>query len=217
MTDSVRFDRRLLWAVLASLALHLWLASVFPSGTATEDPVAALSFARVAPITIERSTPTPPRRIARLTHAALLPAPAPRVRRPHVLPELHAYVRAARPQAATRSVAVAAPTAAPTAAPPTPAPITQHEQTAGGYMPFGAQEDTPVLDPRVLQALRALDVHATLTIVVGEDGKTQSVAFAPPLDPQTESAIETALARANWDPAYCGGGIPCAKTTTIKL
>lgn len=69
----------------------------------------------------------------------------------------------------------------------------------------------------MLEALRRLGVHTTLTILVGEDGKTESVAFSPPLDPQTETAIESALDGANWDPAYCGGGIPCAKKTTIAL
>lgn len=217
MSDFVRsFDRRLTWAVLASLALHLWLAAVFPSGTATENPPAVFSFARVARVSIVRRTPSPPPpRIARTLRRASARAnvPIPNARRGP-----RSAVRVARPvQAVAPKVAAAGPTVIPTIVPPTPAPLPARARAAGGYMPFGAQENDPVLDPRVLQALHRLGVHTTLTIEVGEDGKTQSVAFSPALDPQTESVIESALAAANWDPAYCGGGIPCAKKTTIAL
>jgi hypothetical protein len=216
MSDFVRsFDRRLTWAVLASLALHLWLAAVFPSGTAAENPPAVFSLARVARISIVRRTPSPPPpRVARaVRRASARAAPISNARR-----GLRSAVRAARPvQAVAPQIAAAPPTVVPTIVPPTPAPLPARARAAGGYMPFGAQENDPVLDPRVLQALRRLGVHTTLTIQVGEDGKTQSVAFSPALDAQTESVIESALAAANWDPAYCGGGIPCAKKTTIAL
>jgi len=84
-------------------------------------------------------------------------------------------------------------------------------------MPFGERETTPVLDPRVLHALRALAVHVTLEVTVGDDGRTRAIVFRPPLDPAVEAKIEALLANASWDPAYCGGGIPCTATATIAL
>ena len=217
MSDFARsFDRRLTWAVLASLALHLWFAAAFPAGTAAEDRPAVLSLVHVARIHILRRTSTPRPRAAapaRVPASRALRRPAARAPR-----FARATIRATRPiPGIAPQAAVALPSVAPTIVPPTPAPISTHVHAAGGYMPFGAQENDPVLDPRVLQALRGLGVHATLTILVGEDGKTKSVAFSPPLDPQVEAAIESALADANWDPAYCGGGIPCAKPAVIKI
>lgn len=217
MSDFARtFDRRLTWAVLASLALHLWLAAVFPSGTAVQSSPAVFSLARVERIGIVRRTPTLPRRIARAARVAAEPVPI--ARRPNAPsgPRKAAPMRQTL-QAIAPKVVVAEPTVVPTIVPPTPAPLPARAHPAGGYMPFGARENDPVLDPRVLQALQRLGVHTTLTILVGEDGKTESVAFSPPLDPHIESTIEGALAGANWDPAYCGGGIPCAKKTTIAL
>ncbi len=219
MNDFARaFDRRLMWAALASLALHLWFAAIFPSGTAAENSPVVFSLARVARIGIVRRlpTPTPPPRIRR--SARIVAARAPRARLTYTPrgPRSAVRVAPALPAIAPK-VAAAPPTAIPTIVPPTPAPLPARARAADGYMPFGAQENDPVLDPRVLQALQRLGVHTTLTILVGEDGKTESVAFSPPLDPEIESAIEGALADANWDPAYCGGGIPCAKKTTIAL
>lgn len=87
----------------------------------------------------------------------------------------------------------------------------------GGVMPLGAAQD-PVLDPRVLTSLRqSVATHVTLLVTVGDDGRTKSVAFHPPLQPQQERAIEAILAAANWDPAVCGGGIACQGTATINL
>ena len=86
----------------------------------------------------------------------------------------------------------------------------------GGFMPFGADAD-PVLDPKALGQLQALGLHVTLTVTVGDDGKTKSVNFHPPLDPQLEAQVRALLATANWDPAYCGGGVPCQKDTNITL
>ena len=54
-------------------------------------------------------------------------------------------------------------------------------------------------------------------MTVGEDGRTEEVAFDPPIDPQTESRIRSLLADANWDPAVCGGGVACEAHATIKL
>lgn len=86
----------------------------------------------------------------------------------------------------------------------------------GGVLPFGAQQD-PVLDPGVLGKLQSVSAHVTLLVTVGEDGKTKRVEFQPPLDAQTERAIETILASANWDAAVCGGGVSCQGVATIKL
>jgi hypothetical protein len=87
----------------------------------------------------------------------------------------------------------------------------------GGLLPFGATQD-PVLDPAVLSKLQAkINGHVTLIVVVGEDGHTKHVAFEPPLDADTEHAIEAILADATWDAAVCGGGVSCEGTATIKL
>jgi hypothetical protein len=87
----------------------------------------------------------------------------------------------------------------------------------GGYLPFGAEQPDPVLDPTVLKQLDALGIHVTLFVTVGEDGRTQTIVFQPPLDPQIESRIRSLLADANWDPAVCGGGVSCEGRATIKL
>ncbi|MBV9232469.1 MAG: hypothetical protein JO030_00385, partial [Candidatus Eremiobacteraeota bacterium] len=86
-----------------------------------------------------------------------------------------------------------------------------------GYMPFGAQQPDPVLDPDVKKQLDALGVHVTLFVTVGDDGRTENVAFTPSLDPATESRIRSLLADASWDPAVCGGGVSCEGHATIKL
>ncbi len=87
----------------------------------------------------------------------------------------------------------------------------------GGLLPFGAQQE-PVLDPGVLSKLQAkVNGHVTLIVVVGEDGHTKHVEFQPPLDAETEHAIEAILADATWDAAVCGGGVSCEGTATIKL
>jgi hypothetical protein len=87
----------------------------------------------------------------------------------------------------------------------------------GGLLPFGAQQE-PVIDPAVLPKLQAkVSGHVTLIVVVGEDGHTKHVEFQPPLDADTERAIEAILADATWDAAVCGGGVSCEGTATIKL
>ncbi len=87
----------------------------------------------------------------------------------------------------------------------------------GGVSPFGA-EQPPILDPRVKSALlQHFNVHVTLLVTVGEDGRTKKIAFHPPLDEQTQRAIQTMLANAIWDSAVCGGGVSCEGVATIKL
>ncbi len=129
-------------------------------------------------------------------------------------------------------VAVDAPTAAPQSAPTTapvdtttPAPaattvaanVGMRRRDIGGTLPFGAQEHDAVLDPAVQKQLAALGVHVTLTVTIGDDGVTKDVVFQPDVDPAIESQIRQLLADANWDPAVCGGGIPCAGTAIIRL
>ncbi|HEY8313419.1 MAG TPA: hypothetical protein VIG51_04520 [Candidatus Baltobacteraceae bacterium] len=88
----------------------------------------------------------------------------------------------------------------------------------GGVMPFGADLKEPVLDPAVkMQLQRRFAVHVTLTVTVGDNGRTKRVVFAPPIDAQMERQIESLLADANWDAAVCGGGIACEATAVIKL
>ena len=88
---------------------------------------------------------------------------------------------------------------------------------AGGYLPFGAEQPDPVLDPAVRKQLDALGAHVTLVVTVGDDGRTEDVVFDPPIDPQLETRIRSLLADASWDPAVCGGGVSCQAQTTIKL
>jgi len=87
----------------------------------------------------------------------------------------------------------------------------------GGVSPFGA-EQPPVLDPRVKTALfQRFNVHVTLLVTVDEDGHTKKIEFHPPLDDQTQKAIQTMLASATWDAAVCGGGVSCEGVAEIKL
>jgi hypothetical protein len=69
----------------------------------------------------------------------------------------------------------------------------------------------------VRKQLDALGTHVTVLVMVGEDGRTESVYFDPPIDPQLENRIRTLLADATWDPAVCGGGVACEGRATIKL
>lgn len=88
----------------------------------------------------------------------------------------------------------------------------------GGVLPFGASMSEPVLDPKVHEELaRRFKVHVTLRVIVGDNGRTKSVVFNPPIDSGTEHAIEALLAEANWDAAVCGGGIACEGTAVITL
>ncbi|MBV8068023.1 MAG: hypothetical protein JO113_08590, partial [Candidatus Eremiobacteraeota bacterium] len=87
----------------------------------------------------------------------------------------------------------------------------------GGYLPFGAEQPEPVLDAAVLKQLSALGAHVTLTVTVGEDGRTENILFDPPIDPQLEGRIRSLLADASWDPAVCGGGVSCEARATIRL
>lgn len=87
----------------------------------------------------------------------------------------------------------------------------------GGMLPFTGTQP-PTLDPGVrTQLQQKFGVHVTLIVTVDQDGHTKAVEFQPPLDEQTERAIEAMLANANWDAAVCGGGVTCEGKATIRL
>ena len=234
MTAALGVRTRMGRATLASLGVHAAVALAIPAlaWTASSSvPVETVSFTHVLHVEVlpPRVLKPPPRAVAP-RHA-----PTPRVSfasRLHVvavIPHRHAS-----PEPAVATNAPAAPAvetaqragtgSAQTNAAPnvTPSPVVRavasvgrHE--AGGYLPFGAEQPEPVLDPNIRRALDGLGVHVTLVVTVGEDGRTESVAFAPPVDAQTESRIRSLLVDASWDPAVCGGGVACEANATIKL
>ena len=87
----------------------------------------------------------------------------------------------------------------------------------GGYLPFGAEQPVPVLDPQMRTKLETLGAHVTLIVTVGDDGHTANIVFQPPIDAALEAKIRALLADASWDPAVCGGGVACEAQATIKL
>lgn len=119
--------------------------------------------------------------------------------------------------AAAQPTAAATQTAQPTAAPRVVAANAPGTSDVGGLMPFGAELPVPVLDPRVVERLRRLHVRVTLLVTVGNDGRTKSVVFQPPVDPLVEQRIVALLSDAAWDAAVCGGGIACPGQAVIKL
>jgi hypothetical protein len=87
----------------------------------------------------------------------------------------------------------------------------------GGYLPFGAEQPVPVLDPQVRTKLDTIGAHVTLIVTVGDDGHTTNIVFQPSIDAALEAKIRALLADADWDPAVCGGGVACEAQATIKL
>ncbi|HET9095659.1 MAG TPA: hypothetical protein VFN37_03270 [Candidatus Baltobacteraceae bacterium] len=229
--------------LLLALFLPVWTAQI--SGGL--QPVEAITFAHVARIQIQRPPAASlPAVVPRTVHRAPVVAFA-RARseltahtgNPHVHPSAEAAPRgkalaaaAPRPVAARSNALYARPAASAAISTqqarvaPSPQPETTQGTHAvagtgasdrGGVLPLGATQD-PVLDPNVLaQLAKRVSVHVTLIVTVGEDGHTKRVVFQPPLDAQTEQAIQTLLADANWDAAVCGGGVTCEGTATIKL
>lgn len=229
--------------LLVALLLPVWTAQA----SAGFQPVETLSFAHLIHVEIQRparaSLPAAvPRTIHHATEVALARARAEltaKTRKPHVMPSAEAAPRgqakaAAAPRyvattthplyarpVASADVSVQQAQAAPSPQPETTQgthPITGTGTTdRGGVLPLGATQD-PVLDPGVLaQLTKRITVHVTLVVTVGEDGHTKHVAFQPPLDADTEHAVEALLADATWDAAVCGGGVSCEGTATIKL
>ena len=229
----LRGDRFLLQAMVLSMVLHSIVAYFIPTiawlrGEAPS--IETLAFVRVTHIAVE--TPRP------VAHpvAATAPQRSPVVHltksQPHhALAKSHTRAHSAANKASRApvvaseetpgSIAIQSSATGAPAAPATPQTeqiaSTETRHDVGGYMPFGATQPDPVLDPGVLKALSALKVHTTLTVVVDENGHTKSVAFDPQLDDKTETQIRTMLADAAWDPAVCGAGVACEGRTTIKL
>lgn len=224
-------NRLLYRALLASLALHLLLLAFIPpfATIAGGQSVELLSFVRVQTVHIQ----TPKPKIEPLAKAAVQGA-TPTVSKVHapavaLRPMQHALASAQPQRQVAPLVGAAQPGAAaqashpPLAATPSATPGTAEQndtasrQAVGGYMPLGADEPTPVLDPGVRKALLALGVHVTLTIDVDSAGHTKSVAFEPPLDDNIENQIRSLLASAQWDAAVCGAGMTCEAQATIRL
>jgi hypothetical protein len=228
-------SRRLMGSSAASIALHGLAALLIPALAwmpSSGPPVETVSFVRITHITVTRPRPQ--------TH----PQPRPEAphRSTHVILSVATHVELARvqsrhtasPPPVTYREESGAPTVtaaqqvgngtgtgdpAPqaTATPAVRAVASVGGHSAGGYLPFGAEQPNPVLDPGVRKQLDGLGVHVTLVVTVGEDGKTEQVVFDPPLDPRLEKQIESLLADAAWDPAVCGGGISCEGRATIRL
>lgn len=224
-------DRLLYRALMLSLALHLLIALFIPALASFEGngpSVETISFVRVMHISVLPKRPVAHERPA----TAPVKAPAPQIEPQHRAtsrPEEHAPgparvsrapVVGAQPHhgSAIAQVEASAPPAAVTATPQA-ATVASNEtqENTGGYMPLGAEEPTPVLDPAIRKSLAALGIHTTLTVDVDANGKTKTVAFSPPIDANIESQIRTLLASARWDPAICGAGVACEAQTTIKL
>ncbi len=227
--------------MLLALFLPVWTAQV--SGGL--QPVEAVSFAHVARVQIQRpsakslpaAVPRTLRRARSVSFARSKAELTARSRKPIARPTAEngptGSLAAAPKLVSARNAPLYARPAAPAEvaaqqAPPAPSPQPAASQAdravsgagtsdRGGVLPLGAAQD-PVLDPSVrAQAEKRFAVHVTLIVTVGEDGHTKSVAFQPPIDADTEHAIEALLADANWDAAVCGGGVSCEGTATIKL
>jgi hypothetical protein len=221
-------------ATLGSLGLHLLFAVSIPAlawTASTATPVETISFSKIEHIVIEPPQHRPQPRAAAPNHSL-----TPKVtmvaqhfelsrvspRHSSSPPPAEQSPRSSAPALAMTSVAGNGTTAGEAAPKPTATPASRevasvggHE--AGGYLPFGAEQPDPVLNPSVRKQLDTLGVHVTLIVTVGEDGKTKNVAFDPNVDPALATRIESLLADASWDPAICGGGVSCEGRATIKL
>src|SRR5579862_3718322 len=201
---------------VASVFLHVLAAALIPALAwmpSSLPPVETISFVRVSHIVVERQQPKPPPRaeaphfraaplinpirhqeLSNLTPRPTRVQPRPPARDQSGAPDT-ALVQ--RPGTGTSDQAAVVEATAPPAA-RSVASVGTHQN--GGYMPFGAEQPEPVLDPAILKQLAALGVHVTIVVTVGEDGKTKNIAFQPPVDPQIQSRIESLLADASWDP-----------------
>jgi hypothetical protein len=221
-------------ALLGSVAVHALVALLIPAlaWTAAGSPsVETISFVRVLRVARAPARPPLPPPLARAPRRA--PAAKISLATRHQIARERPERRAVpRPRIATRDASVAPARAAVTdvgtasgtgtsAPEATATPLSRTVATvgshAGGYLPFGAEQPVPVLDPNVMRRLAALGVHVTLVVTVDDSGRTQHVAFQPPLDAQMEARIQSLLADANWDPAVCGGGVTCQGQAVIKL
>ena len=230
MGHAISHNRLLYWALLASLALHLVLLALIPPFANLESTqnIELLSFVHIQTVRISTPAPRPhrsaaaPVRAAAAVRSVVARAPAlarrpvsRRTTQPSQQQLAAAPVVASAVQGGGVS-AVPSVSAVPATAAPQNPPSETSRQPIGGYEPLGVN-DTPVLDPAVRKALVALGVHVKLTITVDGSGRTQHVAFSPPLDPSVEAQIQALLASASWDPAVCGGGMTCQGEATITL
>jgi hypothetical protein len=221
-------------ATLASISIHALVALAIPAlawTSASVTPVETVSFSHVLRVVI-----TPPRaphplpRAVAPRHAVIAKVNFTRnVRMASIVPHRHS---SPAPVVATDAPAAPAvgsvqqagsgsvngngvPQATPSPQVRAIASVGTHQ--TGGYLPFGAEQPDPVLDPGVRKQLDALGTHVTLIVAVGDDGRTESVSFEPPVDAQLEERIRNLLADASWDPAVCGGGVNCAGKAVIRL
>jgi hypothetical protein len=219
-------------ATLASVSIHVLAALAIPAlawTASTATPVETVSFTRILHIEVSppRAAQPPPRAIAPRHNEKPTINFASHM---HVVAAVH---HRASPEPVVATDAPGAPAVgavqragtgtADSDAPPnvTPSPAAREVASVGvqqgGYLPFGAEQPDPVLDPGVRKQLEALGTHVMLIVTVGNDGRTESVAFDPPVDPQLETRIRSLLADASWDPAVCGGGVACEARATIRL
>lgn len=229
--------------LLLALFLPVWTAQI----SAGLQPVEAITFAHVARVRIQRPpaaslpalVPRTLHRADRVTFARTRSELTAHTNNPHERPSVEPAPRgqalaasAPRPAVVHSNALYARPVASADVsmqqaqAAPSPQPLaTQGTRPVagtgtsdrGGVLPLGATQD-PVLDPNVLAKLaKRFPVHVTLIVTVDEEGHTKRVVFQPPIDAQTEQAIQALLADANWDAAVCGGGVSCEGTATIKL
>jgi hypothetical protein len=221
-------------ATLVSVAIHALVALAIPAlawTAASVAPVETVSFSRILHIEITppRAPQPPPRALAPRHEPTAVINLASRTRlvsarrHPNASPEpvVATNAPAAPAVAALQRAGTGSSTGngLPNA---TPSPAVREVSSVGskqigGYLPFGAEQPDPVLDPGVRRQLDQLNAHVTLIITVGEDGRTENVVFDPPIDIQLENRIRSLLADASWDPAVCGGGVACEARTTIKL
>jgi hypothetical protein len=235
MVTTVRDPQtRLGRATLGSLGFHVALALCIPAlaWTASTAPaVETVSFVRVEHIVIQPPVHLPqPRPVA--PHQSVVPKIS-LVTDHQVLARVSPHRSASPPPASATDLSTAPTqaansvtgtgTASNESAPrATDAPVTREvasvgTHSAGGYLPFGAEQPDPVLNPEVRRQLDSLGVHVTLTVTVGEDGRTKMVAIEPAVDKALQDRIEGLLADATWDPATCGGGVSCEGRATIRL
>lgn len=220
-------------ALLASTGVHALVALLIPALAFTMTstmPVETITFQHVSRIEVVRAQPKPqPRAVAPHHSTVAVISQATRLEMAHTSPHrVSSPPPATTYRVSTAPVVAAAPRAGSgttqgdavpqaSASPATRAVASTVGRDTGGYLPFGAEQPDPVLDPSVRKQLAALGVHVTLVVTVGQDGHTKTVVFQPNLDPQLQSRIASLLADANWDPAVCGGGIACEGQATIKL
>lgn len=226
-------DRLLYRAIAISLALHLAIALFFPALVSIQDDgpsIQTISFVRAIHISVLPAHPVahPKAAVAieRAPVTAVVIPPRPTSGVHHQDRRLTRGRASHAPivgivQHKGSAVAGIEATAPPAAVTATPAPATvassETRENMGGYMPLGAQEQNPVLDPAVTTSLQALGAHTTLTVDVDADGKTKNVTFKPEIDVNLEARIRSLLANARWDPAICGAGVTCEGRMTIRL